>query len=165
MIQQLYPDLQLHNTISSYLEEGIDINSDGEYSERSTGIYNAIVNRALILSAEALDRPTLLGPVRKSLDFSYHLIHSDAPIVTSISRRQDQGSRSIPIALADSFHAISHIYDNGFFASVADWLTQKGRSGLMCLSNFVRHPDWRTNYITRKLLNREHVKVYPTSGI
>ena len=165
MTQQLYPDLQFHNTISSYLEEGIDINSDGEYSERSTGIYNAIVNRALILSAEALDRPTLLEPVRRSLDFSYHLIHSDATIVTSISRRQDQGNRSIPITLADSFHAMSHIDDNGFFASIADWLTQKGRSGLICLSNFVRHPDWRTNYITREPLNREYVKVYPTSGI
>ena len=60
MTQKLYPELQLQDTINSYLKESIDINADGEYSERRTGVYNAIVNRALILSSEALDQPLLL---------------------------------------------------------------------------------------------------------
>ena len=40
----------------------------------------------LILSAEALDRPALLEPARRSLDLSCHLVHNDTTIVTSISR-------------------------------------------------------------------------------
>jgi len=68
------------------LDKGIDINSNGEYSEQSTSIYSAIVNCTLILSAEALDRPALLEPARRSLDLSCHLVHNDTTIVTSISR-------------------------------------------------------------------------------
>ena len=49
-------------------------------------IYSAIVNCTLILSAEALDRPALLEPARRSLDLSCHLVHNDTTIVTSISR-------------------------------------------------------------------------------
>ena len=68
------------------MDKGIGINSNGEYSKRSTNIYNAIVNCTRILSAEALDRPALLEPARRSLDLSCHLVHNDTTIVTSISR-------------------------------------------------------------------------------
>ena len=44
------------------------------------------ITRILILSAEALDRPALLEPARRSLDLSCHLVHNDTTIVTSISR-------------------------------------------------------------------------------
>ncbi len=165
MTQKLYPELQLQDTINSYLKESIDINADGEYSERRTGVYNAIVNRALILSSEALDQPLLLKPVRKNLDFNYHLIHNDATVVTSISRRQDRGNCSVPTTLADGFHAMFHIDGNGFFASVADWLIKQSGNGLVCLSNFIRHPNWRTNHIKRTPLNHNYTKVYSTSGI
>ena len=66
--------------------KGIGINSNGEYSKRSTNIYNAIVNCTRILSAEALDRPALSEPARRRLDLSCHLVHNDTTIVTSISR-------------------------------------------------------------------------------
>ncbi|MBT5832802.1 MAG: hypothetical protein HOH77_21645, partial [Candidatus Latescibacteria bacterium] len=40
----LFPELNLLPAIDSYLAETIDINPDGEYTERSTGVYNAICN-------------------------------------------------------------------------------------------------------------------------
>ena len=165
MAQQLFPDLQVRDTIDAYLAESIDINADGEYIERSTGVYNAVVNRSLIFAAEALDRPELLRAVRKNLDFNYHLLHADATVVTSISRRQDQGSRSVPTTLADGFHALAHIDNNGFYASVADWLVERGGSGLVCLPNFVGHPEWRGQHIERQPLHQSYTVIYPTSGL
>jgi hypothetical protein len=165
MARDLYPELDVMDTIDAYLGESIDISADGEYIERSTGVYNAVVNRSLIFAAEALSRPDLLEPVRKNLDFNYHLLHGDATVVTSISRRQDRGSRSVPTTLADGFHALAHIDDNGFYAAVADWLVEEGGSATVCLPNFVRHPEWRTKKIEREPLRHQYAKIYPISGL
>ena len=163
--QVLYPQLAVAATIEAYLNEGIDVNADGEYIERSTGVYNAIVNRSLIRAAAALARPDLLDPVRRNLDMSYHLLHGDATVVTSISKRQDRGTRVVPTGLADGYHALAHIDDNGFYAAVADYLVGKGSGGLVCLPNFVMHPEWRTEAIERQSLLESYRRVYPASGL
>ena len=162
--QVLYPELEVSATVDAYLGEGIDINADGEYSERSTGVYNAIVNRALIRVAHVLERPDLLEPVRHNLDLSYHLLHADATAVTSISKRQDRDTRAVPTGLADGYHALAHLDDNGFYAAVADLLVVRG-GGLVCLPNYVLYPEWRTTCIERTPLPESYSRVYPASGL
>ena len=162
--QALYPELEVDTTVDAYLDEGIDINADGEYSERSTGVYNAVVNRALIRAAHVLARPDLLEPVRRNLDLSYHLLHADATAVTSISKRQDRDTRAVPTGLADGYHALAHLDDNGFYAAVADLLVARG-GGLICLPNYVLHPEWRTTCIERTPLPECYSRVYPASGL
>ena len=162
--QALYPELDVSATVDAYLGEGIDINADGEYSERSTGVYNAVVNRALIRAAHVLERPDLLEPVRRNLDLSYHLLHADATAVTSISTRQDRDTRAVPTGLADGYHALAHLDGNGFYAAVADWLVAHG-GGLVCLPNYVLHPEWRAARIERTPLPESYSRVYPASGL
>ena len=163
--QALYPELEVSSTVEAYLGEGIDINADGEYIERSTGVYNAIVNRSLIRAAHILERPDLLEPVRRNLDLSYHLFHADATAVTSISKRQDRGTRAVPTGLADGYHALAHLENNGFYAAVADLLVERGGSGLVCLPNYVLHPEWRSAHIERTPLPERYSRVYPVSGL
>ncbi len=165
MAKKLFPDLEVQTTIENYLRESIDVNEDGEYIERSTGVYNAIVNRSLIYAAEALSRPELLEPVRKNLDLSFHLLHGDATVVNSISLRQDRGNRSVPNSLADGYHALSHIDGNGFYASVADWLIAKGGNSLVCLSNYALNPEWRENIVEREILPDSYSRFYFDSGL
>ena len=162
--QALYPELEVSATVDAYLGEGIDINADGEYSERSTGVYNAVVNRALIRAAHVLDRPDLIEPVRRNLDLSYHLLHADATAVTSISTRQDRDTRAVPTGLADGYHALAHLDGNGFYAAVADLLVARG-GGLVCLPNYVLHPEWRAARIERTSLPERYSRVYPASGL
>ena len=162
--QALYPELEVNATVDAYLDEGIDINADGEYSERSTGVYNAVVNRALIRAPHVLERPDLLEPVRRNLDLSYHLLHADATAVTSISKRQDRDTRAVPTGLADGYHALAHLDDNGFYAAVADLLVARG-GGLICLPNYVLHPEWRTACLKRTPLPERYSRVYPASGL
>ena len=163
--QALYPELEVSATVDAYLGEGIDINADGEYSERSTGVYNAVVNRALIRAAHVLARPDLLESVRRNLDLSYHLLHADATAVTSISTRQDRDTRAVPTGLADGYHALAHLDGNGLYAAVADWLVARGGSGLVCLPNYVLHPEWRATCIERTPLPESYSRVYPASGL
>ncbi len=74
-----------------WLAEGMDCTEDGEWTERSNGIYNAVSDIALIYAAEQLDMPELLEPVRRNLRMMAYLVHPDGEVVTDYSGRQDFG--------------------------------------------------------------------------
>ncbi|MBK7608440.1 MAG: hypothetical protein IPI18_15130 [Saprospiraceae bacterium] len=76
--------------IDQWLAEGIDIDADGQYNERSTSVYSPLSDRWLITMARILNRPELFAPVRKNLDMTQYLIHINGDLVTELSKRQDQ---------------------------------------------------------------------------
>ena len=77
--------------IDEWLEEGIDINGDGNYSERSR-LYAAVVDRSLLTIGRLLNRPSLFTPVKKNLETTYYYMETNGELVTVDSRRQDQNS-------------------------------------------------------------------------
>ncbi|WP_172251503.1 hypothetical protein [Saccharibacillus deserti] len=74
-----------------WLAEGMDITPDGEWTERSNGIYSAVSDIMLIYAARLLGRPELLEPVRLNLRMMVYLVHPSGEIVTDYSGRQDLG--------------------------------------------------------------------------
>ena len=77
---------------AAYLQEGIDGNEDGEYAERSTGNYNAVVNQALISLYEVTKEEAYLGYVERNLHMMLTYIDPDDTIFTQNSTRQDRGA-------------------------------------------------------------------------
>ena len=88
-INSLYPDAKYVRRIDQWLAEGIYINADGHYSERS-GIYSAVIDKALITTARLLNRPELLDIVHKNLTTYFYYIEPNGDLITVDSRRQDQ---------------------------------------------------------------------------
>ena len=74
-----------------YLQEGIDGNSEGEYAERSTGNYNAVVNNAMMAMYQCSKDVKYLGYVERNLNMMMYYIEPNDMVFTQNSPRQDQG--------------------------------------------------------------------------
>ena len=164
----LFPDLPGRDYVDSILAETIDINDDGEFTERSTGVYNAVCNRSLRFMANNLGKPELLDPVRKNLDIMAHLFHADGTVVTSISNRQDRGQRVVPVSIADSFFDMAQRDGNGEWAGIADRLVG-GDTDLphspWLLQPFMQDLEYREESLERRPPPDDFTTIYPTSGL
>lgn len=116
----LLPDFDALPYVESILAEGIDINSEGVYSERSAGIYDTVCNRALRIMADHLDRPELLDHVRANLDYCLGMLDTDGSILTAVSRRQDHGLSMTPSQMIDSLYDMAVRDGRGDYAAAAD---------------------------------------------
>lgn len=90
-LNELFDSPDALKRTEEWLAEGMDATLDGEWTERSNGIYNVVSDVMLIHAARLLKRPELLVPVRANLKMMTYLVHPDGEIVTEYSGRQDYG--------------------------------------------------------------------------
>jgi len=117
-IHSLYPDERYIQRIDQWLAEGIDIDPDGQYTEKSTGIYSIVVDDSFITVARLLDKPELLEPVHKNLEMSWYYVHPSGEIVTGASGRQDRGTRVNISAYYFLYRSMAILDDNAFFGPI-----------------------------------------------
>lgn len=77
--------------MQQFLNEGIDCNEDGEYTERSSGGYNIVCNRAFIFLSFIRKDPSYLECVKRNLRMVLKYVEPDNTINTMNSTRQDFG--------------------------------------------------------------------------
>ena len=106
--------------IDDFLREGIDCDENGEYTERSSGVYNAICDRALSMMARELDMPELYEHVKRNLRMILTYIEPDNTISTINSRRQDVGKAPDWTMYYSNFLQMALVTGDGDFAWVAD---------------------------------------------
>ncbi|MCC5936971.1 MAG: hypothetical protein JJU34_06795 [Lunatimonas sp.] len=88
-LHKISPEPGYRKRAEQWLAERIDLDSDGQYNERSSYIYSSLSNRVLISTARGFDMPELLDYVRKNLAMTFYYIHPNGEIVTEASGRQD----------------------------------------------------------------------------
>ncbi|MEM8890817.1 MAG: hypothetical protein AAGD28_22770, partial [Bacteroidota bacterium] len=93
-IHTLYPNQVYLNRIEEWLAEGIDIDPDGQYTEKSSVVYSPLTNNCFITLAKLLEKDELYEVVRKNLHMSQYMMHANGEVVTEASTRQDQFSIS-----------------------------------------------------------------------
>lgn len=91
-IHRSFSDRRLIERANEWLDEGVDVDPDGLYSERSPNYAAHVSNPSLTLLAEVLDRPDLADVVLRNLEATLTLIRPDDTVETVQSRRQDQAA-------------------------------------------------------------------------
>ncbi|MGW0290944.1 hypothetical protein [Streptomyces tuirus] len=89
-LHRSFPDDRLLDRIGEWLAEGVDIDAEGLYSERSANYAAHVSNPSLLLLADVLGRADLLDAVERNLATTLDLIRPDGTVETVLSRRQDQ---------------------------------------------------------------------------
>lgn len=89
-VHTFFPDQRLVERIDAWLGEGIDMDPDGQYTERSVSIYSPICNTMFLTIGRLLNRPELLDAVRKNLSMSLYYIQPGGEVLTDASDRQDR---------------------------------------------------------------------------
>ena len=169
-VHELYPREALLEQLERYLAETIDINEDGEYTERSHAIYTNIVNRHLIGASLALDRPALLDPVRRSLHSMMDLMDDDWTVVTAFSSRRDRDRQTVPVRGAANFYFVARRDGDERLAAGANALLEKGGwdrgdVAMQLLSYFARHPEWRESDLPAGRREESFTREMADSGI
>ncbi|HVW07988.1 MAG TPA: hypothetical protein VHC90_05370 [Bryobacteraceae bacterium] len=160
-VNDLFPNPAYMRRIEQWLAEGIDIDGDGQYTERSTVTYNTICDRAFTVLAAKLKRPELLDPVRKNLRAMMYLLHPDGEVVTEVSRRQDQYVRG---TMAGYWFPVQYlaVHDaDGQFAALARGLAPDNAR----LSALIEYPELQKALPAATALPTDYEKVMPEVGL
>ena len=127
--RNLFDGLEVDDVIRSYIAEGFDADEEGAYIERSVGIYDTVSNRALMFFAENWDDKEKVEEafqaVNRNLEFDLHLLHADGTAETGLSRRQDYGTRTVPIGLITPLLQYHANRPNEKYLKLAQWLWEK----------------------------------------
>ncbi|MGW2635846.1 hypothetical protein [Streptomyces sp. NPDC001348] len=96
-LHRSFPDGRLLDRVDAWLAEGVDIDAEGLYSERSANYAAHVSNPSLLLLADVLGRNDLRDAVERNLTATLDLIRPDGTVETVHSRRQDQ-NHTFPLA-------------------------------------------------------------------
>lgn len=164
----------LKDRAAQYLNEGIDGSKDGEYAERSTGNYNAVVNNAMMAVYQETGDSEYLGYVERNLCMMQTYIEPDDTVFTQNSTRQDQGKRMymdkyfyqylymaecpfVPEERRAEFDAAAHkiICDN----------MERGDEAPDCLHILMRHDEMYSHHFTHYGFLTTCRKYYEDAGV
>ena len=132
------PSAAYTKRIDQWLAESIDIDEDGQFTERSMGTYNPIVDSALVTIAARRNRPELFEAVRANLNALLYMINPNGEIVTDFSRRQDQFTRATAGGYYYALHYMALKDKNPVYGGLAE----EFRPTRLTLSTAMLHPEF-----------------------
>lgn len=153
--------------IDEWLAEGMDIDEDGIYSERSPIYYSEVTNPSLLVVAHVLNRPELLDYVRKNLELSIEHADQNGEIVAIHSRRQDQNQQATNLkSFYVQFRELALLDGNGRFATMARLIEEKFAPELGdYLGDLVERPELAASLPASEEALVDLAKHYQTAGL
>jgi hypothetical protein len=166
-LNEIFPDKRYIARIDQWLAEHIDLDPDGQYTEKSTNSYSPIVNRSLIIMAKGLDKPELLEPVRKNLEMTLYYVHPNGEVVTEASNRQDKGTIGNMSRYYYCYRFMALQKNNGEMAAMARQIEKTSTKEQLAgyLDYFLEDPTLWKELPADKPLPINYAKNFPYSGV
>jgi hypothetical protein len=165
-INELFPNQKYMRRINEWLDEKIDIDPDGQFTEKSSSIYSPLTDRCLITIARLTGKKELYEPVRKNLTMTFYYVHADGEVVTEASRRQDKYKKG---SMAPYYYPYRYmaLYDqNGQYAAMTRWIQETAGSKLTGnLFHFLEDNSFQNNLPSPKNLPTNYSKFFKHSQL
>ena len=165
----LFGQQDLVQAAEQYLQEGIDCNDDGEYSEKSAGNYNGVNNQAMIFLAEALGDDSFEQHVIRNLRMMMTYWEPDDSIFTANSTRFDKDRLVYPDGYYFFYLYIGAKYQIPEFIAMANYIFgiifDKNLLSPDLLGRFMLHPELIDLESSLCATPTEYKAYYADSGI
>ena len=141
---KLFGEDDLTQAAFAYLNEGIDCNDDGEYSEKSAGNYNGVNNQAMLLLSDALGDDSYEQHVIRNLRMMLTYWEPDDSIFTANSTRFDKDRLVYPDGYYFFYLYLGAKYHIPEFIAMANYIFEiifeKNLLSPDLLTRFMLHP-------------------------
>ena len=166
---KLFGEEDLTRAAAQYLNEGIDCNADGEYSEKSAGNYNGVNNDAMLLLADALEDPSYEQYVIRNLRMMLTYWEPDDSVFTANSTRFDKDRLVYPDGYYWSYLYLGAKYGIAEFLAMANYIfdivAEKELLAPDFLIHYMLHPELIDREAEESAVPREYRAYYADSGI
>ena len=165
----LFGDEEFKKAALVYLNEGIDCNEDGEFSEKSAGNYNVVNNDSMIRLSDAFGDDTYEQYALRNLKMMLTYYEPDWSVFTANSTRFDKDRICYPLYYYIEYLRMGIKYDNKDFLGMAnrifEIIDEKNLPSPEFLIWLMLMPELRTFEYDGVYEMPDFERFYPDSGI
>ena len=165
-LNSFFPSSTLIDRIETWLSEGVDLDPDGQYTEKSVGAYSPVCNEMFITMGRLMNRDDLLDVARKNLNMTLYYIQPGGEVLTDASGRQDSENISDVAGYYYSYLYFSHRDKNPVYAAVCDFIENKLPHKLTpFITYLLEDQSFRNKRISATQFPKQYFKRFKYSGV
>ena len=165
-LNSFFPSSTLIDRIETWLSEGVDLDPDGQYTEKSVGAYSPVCNEMFITMGRLMNRDDLLDVARKNLNMTLYYIQPGGEVLTDASGRQDSENISDVAGYYYSYLYFSHRDKNPVYAAVCDFIENKLPHKLTpFITYLLEDKSFRNKRISATQFPKQYFKRFKYSGV
>ena len=165
-LNSFFPNKKYLKRIDEWLSEGVDLDPDGQYTERSVSIYSPTCNNMFLTMGLLLNRTDLLDVVRKNLDMTLYYIQPGGEVLTDASDRQD----SARTGFVDSYYYAYRYFaikdNNPVYAAVCELIEKLMLEKITrYISELLEDPIFKKDLVSPSKIPDDYFKRFSYSGV
>lgn len=111
-----------------YLFEGLDVDEDGEFAERSVAGYNKVNDNSMLLLYLATGEERFLDAACANLELMLKFLEPDNSLFTNNSTRQDNGTKAYPGGYYPLYLLAGYLHKEPRYGAMAEYCYQCAQS-------------------------------------